>query len=127
MARGKTIKMGPVDEDRRDAQVHDLPERGRIEALFDQNLFRMHIRRDIRRERASAYWFAAALWGLSGLIIGGFMGSFLTLRTGEAFLPVASDAMTRGMAVEAGRRNAEESAPIISDPAAPNPPAPSAP
>lgn len=119
MARGKTIKMGPVDEERRDAQVHDLPERGRIEALFDQNLFRMHI----RRERASAYWFAAALWGLSGLIIGGFMGSFLTLRTGEAFLPVASDAMTRGMAVEAGRRNAEESAPIISDPAAPaNPP-----
>lgn len=121
--RGKTVKVGPVDDDRREAEVHDLPERGRIEALFDQNLFRMHL----RRERASAYWFAATLWGLSGLITGGLIGSYLTLRTADAFMPVAMESMTRGMAVERGRQNAEQSPPILQDQTDVIPPASSEP
>ena len=76
--KGRTIKLNPVDE----AQVTDHPARAGLEALMDQKLFHQRI----RSERASAYWFAASLWGVTGLIMGAFLGVYITLavQTGSA-------------------------------------------
>ena len=49
----------PVDEG---SQVTDHPARAGLEALMDQKLFAQRI----KSERASAYWFAASLWGVTG-------------------------------------------------------------
>lgn len=69
---GRTIKLSPVDEDH---QVHDHPDRGRLEALMDQKLFLQRI----KSERASAYWFAASLWGVTGLAMGAILGVYITM------------------------------------------------
>ena len=87
---GRTVNITPVDDTGtpRARVVHDLSERGggtRMEALFDQNMFQMHI----RRERSSAYWFAASLWGMSGLIIGGLMGAAIMFTSMHASIPLA--------------------------------------
>jgi hypothetical protein len=66
----RTIK--PVDEDH---QIHDHPARAGLEAIMDQKLFHQRI----KSERASAYWFAASLWGVTGLILGAFLGVYITL------------------------------------------------
>jgi hypothetical protein len=49
---------------------------------MDQKLFAQRI----RSERSAAYWFAASLWGFSGLILGALMGVYITLvvQTGSA-------------------------------------------
>ena len=47
-------------------QRHDHPARAGLEAIMDQKLFHQRI----KSERASAYWFAASLWGVTGLILG---------------------------------------------------------
>ena len=103
---GRTVNITPVDEDPRARVVHDLNERGgtRMEALFDQNMFRMHI----RRERSSAYWFAASVWGITGLLVGGCMGAFLMYQASVASMPMAQEALARGMAVEQARARSEE-------------------
>jgi hypothetical protein len=69
--KGREIKLKPVDE----AQVTDHPDRHRMVALEDRNLFNLRI----KSERASAYWFAASLWGVTGLIMGAFLGVYITL------------------------------------------------
>ncbi|HJS79804.1 MAG TPA: hypothetical protein VJ748_04215 [Vitreimonas sp.] len=76
--KGRTIKLNPVDE----ASVTDHPDRHRMVALEDRNLFNLRI----KSERASAYWFAASLWGVTGLIMGAFLGVYITLavQTGSA-------------------------------------------
>ena len=77
-SKGRTIKLTPVDE----AQVTDHPDRHRMVALEDRNLFNLRI----KSERASAYWFAASLWGVTGLVLGALLGVYITLavQTGSA-------------------------------------------
>lgn len=79
MAKGKIVTVNPS---RDDSHVTDHPDRGRLEALMDQKLFYQRI----KSERASAYWFAASLWGVTGLIMGAFLGVYITLavQTGSA-------------------------------------------
>lgn len=90
----RTIK--PVDEDH---QVHDHPARAGLEALMDQKLFLQRI----RSERSSAYWFAASLWGVSGLVLGGILGVWLTIMVQTGSMPLIRDNMMAGAAMDAAR------------------------
>jgi len=55
----------------------------------------------MRRERSSAYWFAAAKWGMGGVVLGMVMGAGLMYVASVAQLPVAQDAVARGAAIAA--------------------------
>lgn len=105
----KTIRLNPVDEDH---QVHDHPARANLEALMDQKLFAQRI----RSERSSAYWFAASLWGVTGLVLGGILGAYMMYVAMDSSLPLASEAVTRGMAVEQARQSVNSREPLLSDP-----------
>lgn len=110
---GRTIKVNPVDDD---PQVQDHPERGRIEALFDQNLFRMHV----RRERSSAYWFAATLWGVSGLALGAILGGFMTFLVITGSADTIRNNLIAGAAMDEARETVNNR-PSLVDPARDNP------
>ncbi|MGD9981882.1 MAG: hypothetical protein AB7H66_10760 [Hyphomonadaceae bacterium] len=107
---GKTIRLNPVDDDH---QVHDHPARAGLEAIMDQKLFAQRI----RSERASAYWFAASLWGVTGLVLGGILGAYMMFVAMDSSLPLASEAVSRGMAVEQARQRVDERDPALRDPA----------
>jgi len=109
---GKTIRLNPVDEDH---QVHDHPARANIEALMDQKLFAQRI----KSERSSAYWFAASLWGITGLVLGGILGAYMMYVAMDSSLPLASEAVTRGIAVENARNSVDNRQPVLSDPQQP--------
>lgn len=112
---GRTIKVSPVDEDSH--QVQDHPDRGRIEALMDQNLFRMHI----RRERSSAYWFAATLWGVSGLVLGALLGGFMMFQAYVGLTDPVRETLVQGQAIQAAQDSVNGRDPIVSrDQAQPN-------
>ncbi|MES1197613.1 MAG: hypothetical protein ABUL55_03200 [Pseudomonadota bacterium] len=93
------------------SQVQDHPERGRIEALMDQNLFRSQI----RRERSAAFWMAASIWGTGGLVIGACFGAYMMYVATNSSLPIASDALARGMAVEQARSRVDSRPPLMQD------------
>ena len=103
---GRTVNITPVDESPRARVVHDLNERGgtRMEALFDQNMFQMHI----RRERSSAYWFAASLWGMTGMVIGALLGAMVVFTSMKAAVPVALDAANLAQAQSEARHQMEQ-------------------
>jgi|GEM_PF-1583153 len=107
---GKTIRLNPVDEDH---QVHDHPARANLEALMDQKLFAQRI----KSERSSAYWFAASLWGVTGLVLGAILGAYMMYVAIDSSLPLASEAVTRGIAVENARQSVDNRAPLMADPA----------
>lgn len=90
----RTIK--PVDEDH---QVHDHPARAGLEAIMDQKLFHQRI----KSERSAAYWFAASLWGVSGLAIGAMLGVFLTILVQTGSMPLIRDNMVAGAAIGEAR------------------------
>jgi hypothetical protein len=112
---GRTIKLSPVDED---GHVTDHPARAGLEALMDQKLFHQRI----RSERSSAYWFAASIWGVAGLIFGGILGAYMMYMAQLSSLPLASDAVTRGMAVEQARHSVDSREPLLSSPQTPQQP-----
>lgn len=93
----RTISVSPVDDEPKGRQVIDMPERGRIEALFDQNLFRMHI----KRERSSAYWFAASLWGVGGLVIGAMLGGYMMFQAYVGLTGPVRDTLVQGQVIRA--------------------------
>ena len=97
---GRTIKLSPVDED---GHVTDHPARAGLEALMDQKLFHQRI----KSERSAAYWFAASIWGVAGLVFGGILGAYMMYTAMDSSLPLASEAVTRGMAVEQARRSVD--------------------
>ena len=107
---GKTIRLNPVDEDH---QVHDHPARANLEAIMDQKLFAQRI----KSERSSAYWFAASLWGVTGLILGGILGAYMMFVAMDSSLPLASEAVSRGMAVEQARQRVDDRESPLRDPA----------
>jgi hypothetical protein len=107
---GKTIRLNPVDDDH---HVTDHPARAGLEAIMDQKLFAQRI----KSERASAYWFAASLWGVTGLVLGGILGSYMMFVAMDSSLPLASEAVSRGMAVEQARQRVDDREPALRDPA----------
>ncbi|HVV31938.1 MAG TPA: hypothetical protein VHC73_01820 [Vitreimonas sp.] len=105
--RGRTIKLNPVD----DGLVTDHPARANLEAIMDQKLFHQRI----RSERSSAYWFAASLWGVAGLVLGGLLGAYMMYVAMDSSLPLASEAVTRGMAVEQARQSVNNRPSLLND------------
>lgn len=103
----RTIK--PVDEDH---QVHDHPARAGLEALMDQKLFHQRI----KSERASAYWFAASLWGVTGLALGAIMGVFLTIVVQTGSTPLIRDNIIAGAAMDEARDSVNSRRPVLVDP-----------
>ena len=97
---GKTIRLNPVDDDH---HVTDHPARAGLEAIMDQKLFAQRI----KSERASAYWFAASTWGIAGLVIGACAGAYMMYVASVATLPVAQDAIPRGMAMQEIQRQSD--------------------
>jgi hypothetical protein len=97
--KGRTIKLNPVDE----ASVTDHPARANLEALMDQKLFHQRI----RSERAGAYWFAASLWGVTGLILGAFLGVYITLAVQQGSADVWRDNFIAGAAADAARETVD--------------------
>ncbi len=110
---GRTIKLNPVDEDH---QIHDHPDRGRLEALMDQKLFHQRI----KSERSSAYWFAASLWGVTGLVMGAILGVYITLAVQSGSADIWRDNFIAGAASDAARETVD-GRPSLVDPDRNNP------
>ena len=96
--KGKTVRVGPVDEDH---QVHEHPARAQMVALEDRNLFNQRI----RSERSSAYWFAASLWGVSGLVLGAILGVYITLVVQTGSADIWRDNFISGQAARAAEQS----------------------
>jgi hypothetical protein len=90
----RTIR--PVDEDH---QVTDHPSRAGLEALMDQKLFLQRI----KSERSAAYWFAASLWGVTGLVLGATLGVFLTIMVLDQSEGRIRDNIVSGLAIDEAR------------------------
>jgi len=108
----RTIK--PVDDDH---QIHDHPSRAGLEALMDQKLFHQRI----KSERASAYWFAASLWGFTGLIMGAFLGVYITLAVQQGSADVWRDNFIAGAAADAAQDSVNRRPSLLPGPDAPPP------
>jgi hypothetical protein len=105
---GRTIKLSPVEE----AQVTDHPDRHRLVALEDRNLFNQRI----KSERSSAYWFAASLWGVSGLVMGAILGVYITLAVQTGSADIWRENFIAGAAADAARQSVDNR-PSLVDPA----------
>ncbi len=103
---GRTIKLNPVDDDH---QIHDHPARAGMEAIMDQKLFHQRI----KSERASAYWFAASLWGVTGLILGAFLGVYITLAVQSGSADIWRDNFIAGAASDAARESVDSREPLL--------------
>jgi hypothetical protein len=106
---GRTIKLNPVDEDH---QVTDHPARAGLEAIMDQKLFAQRI----KSERASAYWFAASLWGVTGLVLGAILGGFMTFMVYTGAAPTVRDNLMAGAAMDAARDSVNSRPGLLNDP-----------
>ncbi len=107
---GRTIKLNPVDDDH---QIHDHPARAGMEAIMDQKLFHQRI----KSERSSAYWFAASLWGVTGLALGAILGVFLTIMVQTGSTPLIRDNIVAGTAIRAAQDTVNSREPVLQDPA----------
>ncbi|QGZ96965.1 hypothetical protein [Terricaulis silvestris] len=110
---GRTIKLNPVDDDH---QIHDHPARAGMEAIMDQKLFHQRI----KSERSSAYWFAASLWGVTGLILGVILGVYMTMVVQTGSADIWRNNFIAGAASDAARESVDSREPLLpSDPAQP--------
>lgn len=105
--KGKTVRLNPVGDD--DHQVTDHPARAGLEAIMDQKLFHQRI----RSERSAAYWFAASLWGVTGLVLGAIMGVFLTMMVQNGSVPLIRDTLVQGTAIRAAQDTVNNREPLL--------------
>lgn len=92
--RGRKVEITPIEDDRVQT-VHDHPDRGRMEALYDQKLHNAQL----RRERSAAFWMAASIWGVSGLVIGACLGAYMTFAVYTGVTPTVRDTLVQGQAM----------------------------
>lgn len=92
-------RLTPVDDDPRARVVAEPAQNGRVEALFDQNLFRIHV----NRERSSAFWMAASIWGVAGLVIGACLGAYMMFVAYTGMTPTVRDNLMAGAAMDEAR------------------------
>jgi hypothetical protein len=95
-AAKRQLTLAPVEE-ARGYGAAPSPQQQQLDQRMEENA----VRAVLRRERASAYWFAAAKWGMSGLFIGIIVGAAMMYTATVASLPVAQDAVARGAAIAA--------------------------
>jgi hypothetical protein len=105
----RTIKS--VDDD----MVTDHPARAGLEAIMDQKLFHQRI----RSERASAYWFAASLWGVTGLVLGALLGGFMMFQAYVGLSDPVRETLVQGQAIEAARETVNNRPSLLADPEQP--------
>jgi hypothetical protein len=91
----RPIQVNPVEEEPRARQVTDHPDRGRLEAIMDQKLFWQRI----RSERSSAYWFAASVWGVGGLVAGALLGGYMMFQAYVGLTEPVRDTLVQGQAI----------------------------
>ena len=103
---GRTIKLNPVDDDH---QVTDHPARANLEAIMDQKLFAQRI----KSERAAAYWFAASLWGVTGLAFGAILGVYVTLAVQNGSADIWRDNFIAGQAAQDARDTVNNREPLL--------------
>lgn len=101
-ARGGA-RLATVDDDASKLRPVQELEARRYDPLFEERL----LRAQFRRERSSAYWFAASTWGIAGLVIGACLGAYLMYVATVATLPTAVNAVTQGMAVQEIQRQSD--------------------
>jgi hypothetical protein len=78
----------------------------------------------LRRERSSAYWFAATKWGMLGLILGMIIGGGGMYVASIATLPMAQEALFKGAAMRDAQDRAANNPselPRLTTPPAPAP------
>jgi hypothetical protein len=107
--RGNT-RLAPVENDVR--PVLDLDPR-RADAMFEERI----LRAQFKRERSSAYWFAASTWGIGGLVIGACLGAYMMHVAQVSLLPTAVNAVAQGMAVGDLRRDDGQQPNLLTEPA----------
>lgn len=105
MARssGQSPRLAAIDDHTSARQPVTLDATQRYDPAMEERWLRLQF----RRERASAYWFAAAKWGLLGLVIGICLGMFMMHTANETILPTAVNAVAQGAAIEAARDAAQ--------------------
>jgi hypothetical protein len=96
---GRGARLTPVDDEPRARAITETGPGGRVEALFDQNLFRMHV----NRERSSAFWMAASIWGVGGLVIGACLGAYMMFVAYTGMTPTVRDNLMAGAAMDSAR------------------------
>lgn len=64
-------------------------------------------RSHVRRERSSAYWFAATKWGILGLVVGAILGGVGMYYASISTIDMAQEAVTKGAIVERLRQERE--------------------
>ena len=110
---GRTIQVNPVDvEEPRPAPqraVTDHPDRGRMEAIMDQKLFWARI----KSERSSAYWFAASVWGVGGLVIGAMLGGYMMFQAYVGLSDPVRETLVQGQAIQAAQDSVNSRDPIL--------------
>ena len=109
MAKVREAKFTPIDDHA--SHIQDHPDRGRMEALMDRKLFEQQM----RNARSAAFWMAASIWGTCGLVIGACLGAYMMFVATNSSLPIASDALARGMAVEQARSRVDGRTPLMQD------------
>ena len=98
---GRGARLTPVDDEPRARAIQDTGPR--VEALFDQNLFRMHV----NRERSSAFWMAASIWGVGGLVIGACLGAYMMFAAYTGMTPTVRDNLMSGISIENARHTVD--------------------
>jgi hypothetical protein len=106
---GKTIRLNPVDED---DHVQDHPARAGLEAIMDQKLFAQRI----KSERSAAYWFAASLWGMSGLVIGACLGAIMSIMVQTGSVDIWRGNFISGMAADEARDTVNNRESLLNNP-----------
>jgi len=91
-SRGGARLAPVVEDDAKARNVHTLETRA-YDPMFEERL----LRAQFARERSSAYWFAASTWGIAGLVAGACGGAYMMYVASVATLPVAQEAVARGM------------------------------
>lgn len=95
----RTIQVTPVDEapsrPQQQQQITDHPDRNRMEAIMDQKLFWQRI----KSERSSAYWFAASVWGVGGLVVGALLGGYMMFQAYVGLTEPVRDTLVQGQAI----------------------------
>lgn len=103
----RRAKIAAVDLDYSPRPPQMVQEPGPL--IHDDRQWRHHL----RRERSSAYWFAATKWGMLGLILGMLIGGTGMYVASVATLPMAQEALFKGAAMHDARDKA------LNDPSAP--------
>ena len=57
----------------------------------------------IKSERASAYWFAASLWGVTGLVLGALLGGYMMLQAYVGLTRSVRETLVQGQAIQAAQ------------------------